>query len=174
MTESLALLFILFFKIGAFSFGGGLAMLPVIFQTISEHGLMTAGEFANLVAISQVTPGPVVVNAATYVGFNVASFAGSLSATLGVTLPALVICMTATKFLDKFKENRIIMNVMKGIRPATIGLVASGVIFLAREMTFAPIPLIIFAATVVMSGKFKLNPIVITLIMAVAGGLLCG
>ena len=82
MTESLALLFILFFKIGAFSFGGGLAMLPVIFQTISEHGLMTAGEFANLVAISQVTPGPVVVNAATYVGFNVASFAGSLSATL--------------------------------------------------------------------------------------------
>ena len=66
------------------------------------------------------------------------------------------------------------MNVMKGIRPATIGLVASGVIFLAREMTFAPIPLIIFAATVVMSGKFKINPIVITLIMAVAGGLLCG
>lgn len=174
MIGTISLLFGLFFKIGAFSFGGGLAMLPIIFQSISEYNLMSAGEFANLVAISQVTPGPMVVNAATYVGFNVAGLPGALAATLGVSIPALVITMAAAKFLDKFKQNRIIMNLMRGIRPATVGLIAAGIIFLAKEMEFSPIPLVIFAATVVLSGKFKINPIIITLIMAIAGGLLCG
>lgn len=174
MLESLWLMFSLFFKIGAFSFGGGLAMLPIIFQSVSDYGLMNSADFANLVALSQVTPGPMVVNAATYLGFNYAGFAGAFTATLGVSIPSFAVVLLAVKFLDKFNENRIVQGVMKGIRPATVGLIAAGVIFLAQEVQISVVPIAIFGATVIMSGKFKINPIIITLVMAVAGGLLCG
>ena len=75
-------LFVMFFRIGLFSFGGGLAMLPLIFQSVKDFGMMTASEFSDLVALSQVTPGPIAVNAATYVGFNGAGIPGALAATL--------------------------------------------------------------------------------------------
>ena len=81
-------LFVMFFRIGLFSFGGGLAMLPLIFQSVKDFGMMTASEFSDLVALSQVTPGPIAVNAATYVGFNGAGIPGALAATLGVALPS--------------------------------------------------------------------------------------
>ena len=80
-------LFTMFFRIGLFSFGGGLAMLPLIFQSVQDFGIMTSQEFSDLVALSQVTPGPVAVNAATYVGFNYSGLPGALTATLGVCLP---------------------------------------------------------------------------------------
>ena len=81
-------LFAMFFRIGLFSFGGGLAMLPLIFQSVKDFGMMTTSEFSDLVALSQVTPGPIAVNAATYVGFNGAGIPGALAATLGVALPS--------------------------------------------------------------------------------------
>lgn len=174
MSSSLGLLFYLFFKIGAFSFGGGLAMLPIIFQSVSDYGLMSSSEFANLVAISQVTPGPMVVNAATYLGFNYAGLAGALIATLGVSIPSFAVVIIAVKFLDKFNDNRIVQGIMNGIRPATVGLIAAGVIFLAQEVQIAIVPLAICGITIIMSGVFKINPIIITIIMAVTGGLLCG
>ena len=83
-------LFVMFFRIGLFSFGGGLAMLPLIFQSVKDFGMMTASEFSDLVALSQVTPGPIAVNAATYVGFNGAGIPGALAATLGVALPSFI------------------------------------------------------------------------------------
>ncbi len=173
MISSILLLFGIFFKIGAFSFGGGLAMLPIIFQTISDYGFMTAGEFANLVAISQVTPGPVVVNAATYVGFQLYGLWGAFAATLGVSIPALVVTILAAKFLDKFKTNRIVVGLTAGIKPATIGLIAAGLIFLGKEIPIAVAPIMIFAVTIFLSGKLKVNPILITMIMAITGALIC-
>ena len=173
MISSILLLFGIFFKIGAFSFGGGLAMLPIIFQTISDYGFMTAGEFANLVAISQVTPGPVVVNAATYVGFQLYGLGGAFAATLGVSIPALVVTILAAKFLDKFKANRIVIGLTAGIKPATIGLIAAGLVFLGKEIPIAFAPIAIFVATIFLSGKLKVNPILITLIMAITGALIC-
>ena len=80
----------------------------------------------------------------------------------------------AVKFLDKFNDNRIVQGIMNGIRPATVGLIAAGVIFLAQEVQIAIVPLAICGITIIMSGVFKINPIIITIIMAVAGGLLCG
>lgn len=174
MIQSLCLMFYLFFKIGLFSFGGGLAMLPIIFQTVSSYGLMGSDEFANLVAISQVTPGPMVVNAATYLGFNYAGLAGAFIATLGVAIPSFAVVIVAVKFLSKFNDSKIVQGVMKGIRPATVGLIAAGVTFLAQEVQLAIVPIAICGATIIMSGYFKINPIIITVIMAIAGGLLCG
>ena len=93
-------LFTMFFRIGLFSFGGGLAMLPLIFQSVQDFGVMSAQEFSDLVALSQVTPGPVAVNAATYVGFNYSGFAGAAIATLGVCLPSFILMLLVMKFID--------------------------------------------------------------------------
>lgn len=183
-------LFIMFSRIGLFSFGGGYAMLPLIFQSVQSFGVMSANEFSNLVALSQVTPGPVAVNAATYVGFNYAGLLGAASATVGVVLPSFVIILLVSAFLDKYKENTLIEGIFEGIRPATVGLIASAAIFIAETslvnmnitskefwqdlMTSINVmPCLIFVVTLILVGKFRLSPIKITIIMGVAGALIC-
>lgn len=188
-------LFLMFFRIGLFGFGGGLAMLPLIFQSVQEFGVMSAEEFANLVALSQVTPGPVAVNAATYVGFNSAGFFGALASTLGVALPCFLLVLLAVHFLDKFKESKGLEAIFAGIRPATVGMITAAAVFMAetslvngklfslgffhrlREIGLDYInilPCVIFVITIILAGKFKINPIVIMIAMGVAGAFLCG
>lgn len=125
-------LFLAFFRIGVFSFGGGLAMLPLIFQTVQDFGYMSAEEFSNLVALSQITPGPLAVNAATFIGFSFAGLGGALCATFGVALPSFLLIITVIKFLDKFNNNKSIDAAFKGIRPATVGLIASAALFVGQ------------------------------------------
>lgn len=185
----------MFARIGIFSFGGGYAMLPLIFQSVQDFGVMSAQEFSNLVALSQVTPGPVAVNAATYVGFNYAGFLGAAAATFGVALPSFVLVLTAVHFLHKFSESKGIDAVFSGIRPATVGLIASAAVFLAETalinsdefskiiggaLTFENLmagvewmPAAIFAVTLILAGKFKVSPIKITILMGVIGAFVC-
>lgn len=170
----LLILFYIFFKIGAFSFGGGLAMLPLIFQNVAEFDLMSAGEFANLVAISQVTPGPIMINAATYVGYNYAGVFGAVCATMGAAIPSFLVMVLAMKFLDKAGGNKVVKNVLSGIKPATVGLIGAGAVFLAKAVPVSYITVAIFLATVILSGKFKVSTIKIIVVMAIVGGLLCG
>ncbi len=184
-------LFTEFFKIGAFSFGGGMPMLPLIFQSVQDFGRMSAQDFADLVAISQMTPGPIAVNAATYVGFNYAGVPGAIVATFAVCLPAFVIMLTVMKFMDKFKGNKYFDGAFYGIKPITVGLICAAGVFVADSVLvkgelfasqlftdFADyiniIPICIFAATLVLAGKFKLNPILMCIIAGVTGALLCG
>jgi Chromate transport protein ChrA len=181
-------LFIMFFRIGLFSFGGGYAMLPLIFQGVQEFGIMTKSEFSRLVAISQVTPGPIAVNAATYVGFKYAGFGGAAVATLGVTLPSFVLILIVMHFIKKFEESKALNAVLAGIRPATVGLIASAVIFLAETSIFnGPLlsggllanpaeyinilPCILFIVTIVLSGKFNIGPIKLTILAGIVGAL---
>ena len=171
-------LWLMFAKIGLFSFGGGYAMLPLIFQTVEEAGFMTVEQFSDLVALSQVTPGPVAVNAATYVGFNYAGLLGAAAATIGVAIPSFVIVLIVSAFLKKSHENRIVNGIFTGIRPVTVGLIASAVIVLAQTVivtagTFNLIPFLIFIAAFVLAWKFKMSPIKITLLMAVIGAFIC-
>ncbi|WP_312647327.1 chromate transporter [Aminipila sp.] len=126
-------LFFSFFRIGIFSFGGGLAMLPLIFQTVQQFGFMSAEEFSNLVALSQVTPGPVAVNAATFIGYNFAGVTGAVCATLGVALPSFLLIITVIKFLDRFNNNKGIEAAFSGIRPATVGLIAAAAVFVGES-----------------------------------------
>lgn len=184
-------LFISFFKVGAFAFGGGMAMLPLIFQTVESYGMMTKDEFARLVALSQVTPGPVAVNAATYTGMIYSGIPGAAAATLGVTIPSFAIMLIAMKFMEKFKESKGLEGVMSGIRPVTVGLIAAAFIYIAEtslvstsiiSMDFIRqfpenidvFSVIVFAATIIMSEKFKISPLIIILVMGALGALLCG
>lgn len=184
-------LFMMFFKIGLFGFGGGVAILPLIFQSVQDFGLMTAQEFSNLVALSQVTPGPIAINAATYVGFSAAGVWGSAVATFAVCLPSMILILLTMRFMNRFQESRVMGGILAGIRPATIGLIAAAVIFVAEtslisgnlfskafyENFTSHIDLAacgIFGATLVLAGALKVNPIVITIIMAAAGVFLCG
>lgn len=171
-------LFITFFKIGLFGFGGGMAMLPYIFQSVQKMGMMEAGEFSDLVAVSQITPGPIATNAATYVGLDYLGLPGAALATFAVALPSFILMMLVMTFLEKYKQNRGIQNVFNGIRPATIGLLASAIVFIAQTSVFTGthlniIPAAMVLVTVVLSAKFKLNPIIITVGMAVLGAFVC-
>lgn len=184
-------LFTMFFRIGLFSFGGGLAMLPWIFKSVQDFGIMTAREFSDLVALSQVTPGPVAVNAATYVGFNYSDLPGALIATLGVCLPSFVLMLIVMKFIDRFNDSKGVQGAFLGIRPVTVGMIAAAAIFVSETVLingpliskelftggidyFNLIPIGIFAVTVVLVSVFKMRPIKIMIIMGIAGALLCG
>jgi len=181
-------LFYMFARIGLFGFGGGYAMLPLIFQGVQEFGFMSAEEFSNLVALSQVTPGPVAVNAATYVGFNYAGVLGAAVATFGVSLPCFVIVFIISSFLEKFKNSTLVEGMFTGIRPVTVGLIASAVVVLGKTSlinvgtdlnistvigTIEIIPVLIFLATLLLAGKLKISPIKVTIMMGIVGALFC-
>ena len=167
-------LFYIFFKIGAFSFGGGLAMLPLIFQNVAEFNLMSPEDFANLVALSQVTPGPIMINAATYVGYNYAGLLGAVSATMGAAIPSFLVMALAMKFLAKAGNKKTVQNIMDGIKPVTVGLIGAGAVFLAKTVPVSYITVAIVCATIILSGKFKVSTIKIIVVMAIIGGILCG
>ena len=169
-------LFFVFARIGLFGFGGGIAMLPMIYQGAKTFGFMSAEEFSNLVAISQVTPGPVAVNAATYVGYHCAGVPGAMAATVGVAFPSFVLIMLVCYFISKFKESTFVEGAFTGIRPVTAGLVGAAVVFMAQslgnQIDYVSIGIIV--GTVILVGKIKLSPIPIMIGAGLIGALLCG
>ncbi len=166
-------LFSIFFKIGLFSFGGGYAMLPLIRQevVINNHWL-GAKEFTDLIAISQATPGPIAINGATYVGYKVSGFFGSISATLGVILPSFIIMLIITKFFLSFKNNEYVANAFLGLRPATIGLIAAAAILVSADSFIDYKSFIIFAVVFIASYKYEADPILLTIISGIVGFLI--
>lgn len=175
-----------FFMVSLFAFGGGLSILPLLFETIRGFSLMNSGEFADLIAISQVTPGPMVVNAATYVGMIASGVTGAIAATMGVAIPSFVAVILAMKFLDKFKESENLNDILEGIRPATCGMIGAGLFTLLETVVFDEkivsmkfvcniiantncFPLILFIITIILVGKFELSPISVIIIMGLIG-----
>lgn len=175
-----------FMKVSLFAFGGGLSILPLLFETIRGFDMMSSSEFADLVAISQVTPGPMVVNAATYVGMMAAGIPGALMATLGVAIPSFAAVIIAMMFLEKFKESDGLNGVLSGIKPATCGMIAAGlftlletvvtskkIISLAFLVNIADsinyFPLILLVVTVILVGKLEMSPILAIIIMGLLG-----
>lgn len=114
----------IFFKIGLFTVGGGLAALPLLQVEAFARGWMSKAEFADMIAVSQSTPGPIGVNMATYVGFHQAGLAGSLAATLGIVTPSVLIICAISRFLVHFEEDKRVKGAFLGIRPAVLGLIA--------------------------------------------------
>ncbi len=182
-------LYWLFLKIGLLTFGGGYAMIP-LFQTelVTRHGLLTASQFADFVALAQMTPGPVGLNAATYIGQQQAGLAGAVAATLGVTTPSLTIGILVAVFLHRFEKSRVIQAALSGIRPATLGLIAAAVIFFAETSVFtAPLKslwsagesfgiswrgAVIFATVLFVSARWRVNMLWLLLGSGLAGWLL--
>lgn len=186
-------LFWVFFVIGLFTFGGGYAMLSLIqTQVVVTHSWLTESAFTDIVAISQMTPGPIGINSATYVGYEVlrqagashmAGILGSMTATFAVMLPSFIIVLTIVRFYTRFKDNEIFEGVMSWLRPAVVGLIGAAALILMFKVDWngarAGISIVrenfqdwtswlLFAAAVIASLFFKVGPIPII----IAGGIL--
>lgn len=121
-------LFYEFFKVGLFSVGGGLATVPFLTDMGSRTGWFSAADLANMLAISESTPGPIGVNMATYAGFHAAGIPGGIVATLGLIAPALIVITIIAGFLKKFRESRTVDRVFYGLRPASMALISAALI----------------------------------------------
>lgn len=168
-------LFYTFFLIGLFTFGGGYAMLSLIQnQVVVNHQWITAQEFTDMIAISQMTPGPIGINSATYVGYAVSgNFFGSLVATIAVTLPSFLIILTICRLYLKFKESNIFGELLKTLRPVVIGMIAAAALLLVTPDNFIDtISWVLFAAAFVAAYWIKLNPILIIILSGIVGFLI--
>jgi chromate transporter len=173
-------LFISYLKIGFFGFGGGYAMLSLIQNEIVEQrGWITVSQFADIVAVSQMTPGPIAINSATYIGYTIGGFWGSVVATVAVCLPALTVMLALTKFFLKLKDNRYVHGVITGMRPVVVGMIAAAALLLIFPEQRADSSFIdhwswiLFATTLYASYK-KVNPILLIALSAVAGIVIYG
>lgn len=180
MMAVLLQLFLSYLKIGFFGFGGGYAMLSLIHsEVVVRNGWLTNGEFSDIVAISQMTPGPIAINSATYIGYEVAGVLGSVVATVAVCLPALTIMMLITRFFLRLRDNRYVQGVVMGMRPVVVGMIASAALLLIFPHSADGRSFIdgwswaIFIATLLASVK-KVNPILLIIASAVAGVLIYG
>ena len=168
-------LFLSYLKIGFFGFGGGYAMLSLIQNEIVEQqGWLTVSQFADIVAVSQMTPGPIAINSATYIGYTVAGFWGSVVATFAVCLPALTVMLALTKFFIKLKDNHYVHGVLMGMRPVVVGMIAAAALLLmfpkqSADATFIDHwSWILFGITLYASYK-KINPILLIVLSGVVG-----
>lgn len=176
-------LFYTFFKIGMFGFGGGYAMLSMIQgEVVTRYGWLTAQEFTDIVAVSQMTPGPIGINTATYVGFTATgSVWGSLIATFAVVLPSFILMLAISKFFLKYQKHPAVEAVFSGLRPAVVGLLASAALVLMNKDNFgAPqedvqafaASCLIFLVAFIGTRKYKVSPILMIVACGLAGLLL--
>ncbi|MEI0510701.1 chromate transporter [Brachyspira intermedia] len=185
-----ARLFYVFAKLGLFTYGGGYAIIALLLGILKEYNWVTSSEFSNLVAISQITPGPIAINAATFVGYKVAGVLGSAVATFGIFIPAFIITMIVSKFFYAVKNNEQFNNIMNALRVCAVALIASAVVTFTKDAFFveltetsilrnidfiqkifkyiSPIGIFIFALSIFLKIK-KVPILAIILISAVLG-----
>lgn len=184
-------LFYTFFIIGLFGFGGGYGMLSLIqTETVIRHHWLSSAEFTNIVAISQMTPGPIGINSATYCGYTAVHNAGftggmavlgSVTATVALVLPSLILMLLISKMFLKYMKTPLVQSVFMGLRPVVVGLLAAATLLLCNAENFSSpninlwqfsISLALFIATFVGTMWLKINPIRMICYAAVAGLLL--
>lgn len=157
-------LFYEFFKTGLFAVGGGLATLPFLYDMADRTGWFTAGQLADMLAVSESTPGPIGINMATYVGFTIRGIPGALTATLGIVTPSVIIILIVAAFLKSFRDNRFVNAAFYGLRPASTAMVASAgisVIMLALLQTE------LFRATGLVTDLFNWKAIALAAVLLV-------
>ena len=157
---SLLLLFLIFAKIAVLTFGGGYAMVPLFeHEIVTRHAFMSAADFANLIGLAQVTPGPIGFNSATYVGMAQGGLMGAVVASLGVMVPSIIISLIVAIFLRKAADAKWMKLLMKGVRPCVVGIIGAAVIFFVRTALCWQ-GAVIFVAVILLRWKWpKLNPI---------------
>jgi len=183
--DTILTLFLMFFKIGLTSFGGGYGMMSMIMDEGQRLVGLTRTEFADMTALDLICSGPVAVNAATYVGYIKGGFWGSVAATVGCVLPSVIICGVVLVFLDRFYQSLIVRGLFAGIMPACGGLLFFTMLTLSKSVYFnvetfgevlkTPISLTIIGMMVltilsmIADLKFKVNPVYITIAGAILG-----
>lgn len=178
-------LFLVYFQIGLFAFGGGYAAMPLIQNLVVEgKGWLTMAEFADLTTIAEMTPGPIAVNSATFVGQKMAGLPGAIVCTFGCILPSLIIVLTLAYFYTKYRNLKMVKDVLGELRPAVVAMIAGAgltILLLAffgtsnlneigREIRWIEIGL--FAVSLFLLRKYKTNPIAIIFGTAVVGTVL--
>ena len=176
-------LFLSFLQIGLFSFGGGYAAMPLIQgQVVTLHGWLTMSEFTDLITISQMTPGPIAVNSATFVGLKIAGIPGAIVATAGCILPSCIIVTILAKLYLKYRTMDLLQGVLQSLRPAVVAMIASAGILILKNAFWGSgetisltgtewSMVVIFGISVLLLRKTKLNPV---WVMVLAGVLKVG
>ncbi len=162
-------LFIAFFTIGCFSFGGGYAVLSFLQQEVERRGWMTTERFADLIAISQSTPGPIAINLATFIGYENAGIPGALAATIAVSLPGMILMTLFALFFFHFYERPAVQAAFKGLRPAVVGLVAAASWQIGRVSLVQWSAVGITAVCLLLLAKWKISPVYLVIGSAIAG-----
>lgn len=181
----------IYFKIGLFTIGGGYAMLPLITSELVAYGLMSEVEVGNIFAVSQMTPGPFAVNAATFSGVKTVGILGGVTTTLAVALPSLIITTILGKYFFHFEDNVIVRRALWGLRPAVTGLIAAAAVIMAipslfggetlasitwetakSSIDYASVAIAACAGVAVL--KFKISPIFVVVASAILGIVLFG
>ena len=157
-----------FLKIGAFTFGGGYAMIPLIeAEMIQKRGWLTREEFINQLTIAQSIPGPIALNTAVFVGYKTRGAKGALAALVGVVIPSFVIILLIALYFTEFKDNPTVAAAFKGMRPAVVALIAAPIINMARGMSWWKIAVVLGAAVVI--WLLGVSPIAFIIIGALVG-----
>ena len=177
-------LFYEFFKTGLFAIGGGLATLPFLSEMSNKFGWFSQEEIANMLAVSESTPGPIGVNMATYVGNTTIGVAGGVITSIALVLPSYLVVLAVTKVMERFKENPFVQSSMKTLRPASVGMVSAAILGVLQSVLLDStalasmqwtsvliVPnLLLFASLLLCCFKFdKLHPLVFLSIGAIAG-----
>ncbi|MFW5913721.1 MAG: chromate transporter [Bacillota bacterium] len=172
MNASLASLFFNFLKIGAFTFGGGYAMIPLFEREFVHHyKYLDEDEFADILVICQSLPGVIAVNFAVFIGMNIRGKKGALVSAIGVTLPSFIVIMVIAAFLYRFVDHEVIVAIFQGVRIAVVTLIFSaGVKFLKRNLHFRGIFLALLTFTMV--GIFYIHPFFVIALLALLGYLI--
>lgn len=172
-------LFWSFLQIGLFSFGGGYAAMPLIQgQVVTDHGWLSMTEFTDLITISQMTPGPIAINSATFVGIKIAGIPGALVATIGCILPSCIIVTLVAKLYLKYRNMAVLQGVLNSLRPAVVAMIASAGISILitafwgneAEVVLSQtnwVMVLIFAGCIVLLQKFRMNPIRVMILAGV-------
>lgn len=171
--KRLASLFLTFMKIGAFTFGGGYAMIPLIQQEAAEKkGWISREDILDIVAIAESTPGPIAINSATFVGYRAGGFWGALMATLGVVLPSFLIILAVSCVLRQFQELKVVQYAFRGIRAGVLALIIRALVSMYRECPKDQSSLVLMGAAFAAAALLKVNAILVIAGCAAAGLLL--
>jgi len=169
MINTLLKLSWVFLKIGTFSFGGGIVIIPLVEnEVVTNYGWLTKTEFVDAVTLGQVTPGPVIVSA-TFIGYKVCGILGAIVSTLSVILPSFVMICLATAAIKKFRENKILANFLRGARIAVIGMVFDAGISIGKSSLVDIKTILIVVISIICLFKYKINPIWIILGAGIVG-----
>ena len=162
-------LFWVFFLIGAFTFGGGYAMIAMIQQQVVNRGWMETEQLIDFVAIAESTPGPIAINAATFVGYQRRGFAGALAATLGVVLPSFVIIFAIFYVLQAFRDAKVVQYAFNGIRVGVLVLMGKALLKMFKTNRKGILPYCIMAASFALTAILKVNTFLVIGLSAAAG-----
>jgi chromate transporter len=163
-------LFFSFAKIGAFSFGGGYAMIPLISREIvGARAWLSMTEFVDVIALSQATPGPIAINSATYVGYKVAGFWGSVAATVGVVFPSFLIMMALGYLFFRYRDVGFVKDIFKGVRPVVISLILAAALSVASTSITGLVPALVAGAVIAGILALNIDPVLLLLASGALG-----